>query len=219
MEIMPLLWALFAAIAGACAWAVLIVGTGYEIGYLAWGIGALVGFAALRAGGRGLGLAVMCSVFCLLAIVGGKWFAYRHFVSQGVTEELSKVITPEMFEGLKSTASDFVVLTSEEEHPAFMAEHGFYTEADTAAEVTHEELADFRLNGAPMLAAFAASPPDFETWRNQRITEISSGYMGSLESNEMFGDMFSGFDALFLFLGVSTAFGMVKRATDEEAAA
>lgn len=219
MEVMPLLWSLFAAVAGACAWSGLIIGTGYEIGYLAWGIGALVGFAALRAGGRGTGLAVMCGVFCLLAIVGGKWFAYRHFVSQGIEETISTELTPALYEGLRNTASDFAQVTSEEEHPTFMADHGFYTEAATAADVTHEELANFRVNGVHVLTELAASPPDFETWKNDQVAAISSSYMSSMESNDMFGEMFSGFDALFVFLGVSTAFGMVKRVTDEEGGA
>lgn len=219
MELMPLLAALAAAIAGACAWAGLIAGTGYEIGFLAWGIGGLVGFAALRAGGRGIGLAVMCGVFCLIAIVGGKWLAYRYIVNETIKSEMAAAITPEIYGEMKIRADDFAKLASTEDHAAFMAENGFATDATTAGEVTAEELVDFRMNIAPMLTELAQAQPDFETWQHAQIAGFSAEYMGSMESNEMFGEMFSVIDLLFLFLGVSTAFGMVKRATDEEGGA
>ena len=52
----PLAWfaALFGGTIGAAAWAAISRLTGLEIGYAAWGIGLLVGYAAKYFGGKGI---------------------------------------------------------------------------------------------------------------------------------------------------------------------
>jgi len=74
-----LLAGIVAAFAGAGIWAATTVGTGYQIGWMAVGVGILVGFA-VRAGGKGIdkvygyigaGLAFLgCAMGNLFAVVG-----------------------------------------------------------------------------------------------------------------------------------------------------
>lgn len=70
-----------AGVAGAAAWAALIYFTHFEIGYLAWGIGFLVGAAMLRGGGFGVRGGIAAALISLASIAGGK-FAATHLICQ-----------------------------------------------------------------------------------------------------------------------------------------
>ncbi len=62
-----------AGIAGAGIWAIIVVLTGFEIGWIAWGIGGVVG-AAVAWGSKGSFAAggVIAVIITIVAIVGGK---------------------------------------------------------------------------------------------------------------------------------------------------
>src|SRR5438094_255504 len=62
---------------GAAAWGAVAYFTGYEIGWLAWGVGVLVGMAVrVAAGGEsGAGLGVLACMIALGSIAGGKYTA------------------------------------------------------------------------------------------------------------------------------------------------
>lgn len=101
-----LIGALVAGAAGAIAWAAIIKAVDFEIGYVAWGIGIIVGFASVAMGGKGVQNGVMCAILALASIwvgkaVGAKWSitgdAMKSFMSadnkdSGLTaEEQAKV--------------------------------------------------------------------------------------------------------------------------------
>jgi hypothetical protein len=69
---------LAAAIVGGVVWALIVRWTEYEIGFVAWGIGFLVGTAvAFGAGGaRGVPLQVLAVVLALAGIVIGKYLSF-----------------------------------------------------------------------------------------------------------------------------------------------
>jgi hypothetical protein len=69
---------LVAAVAGGVAWGLIIKWTDYEVGFVAWGIGFLTGFAVLTAtrGSRGLPFQAIAIVFALLGIVLGKYLGF-----------------------------------------------------------------------------------------------------------------------------------------------
>ena len=80
--------ALGAVIAGA-VWAVIVVLTDYEIGYLAVGVGFLAGLGVKLGSGDAHGVrlqwvAVGCTLFGLLA---AKYFIYAHFFTSAAAEE------------------------------------------------------------------------------------------------------------------------------------
>ena len=98
--VMGFLYGLFAAVAGAAIWAGATIATGYQIGWLAVGIGFLVGIA-VRAGGKGIDQ-VYGAVGAALSLFGcalGNLITVAWFVSQeyGVPlEEVLSGIDPEM---------------------------------------------------------------------------------------------------------------------------
>lgn len=69
---------LAAAIVGGIVWALIVVQTGYEIGFAAVGIGVLAGFAVVFAthGRKGVPLQVTAVLASVLGIVLGKYFSY-----------------------------------------------------------------------------------------------------------------------------------------------
>ncbi|MGV6815197.1 MAG: hypothetical protein ACWA5W_09355 [Phycisphaerales bacterium] len=81
----PLIGAIVGGIIGAAIWAAISYFTGYEIGWIAWGIGALVGMGAsispLESGGGGAVTGAMAAIVAMASITGGK-YAASHFAVQ-----------------------------------------------------------------------------------------------------------------------------------------
>jgi len=72
-----LMWttaAMAGGLVGAAAWAAVTYFTEYEIGWIAWGIGAVVGLAVGRSAGGKFGVApgVVAAAVAVLAVLGGK---------------------------------------------------------------------------------------------------------------------------------------------------
>jgi hypothetical protein len=71
---------LAAAIVGAVIWAVITVTTDHQIGWMAIGVGALVGFA-LRIGNGGKTFGILGALFALFGCVLGNYFSLIAFAS------------------------------------------------------------------------------------------------------------------------------------------
>src|SRR6266576_7031028 len=71
---------LAAAIIGAIIWAVVTVTTKYQIGWMALGVGALVGFA-LRIGNGGKVFGILGAVLALCGCILGNYFSLIGFAS------------------------------------------------------------------------------------------------------------------------------------------
>jgi hypothetical protein len=68
---------LVAAIVGGVVWGLIVKWTEYEVGFVAWGIGFLVGLAVVTAARtRGLVLQVVAVVCALLGILIGKYLSF-----------------------------------------------------------------------------------------------------------------------------------------------
>jgi len=80
---------------GAAVWAVIAWKLDMEIGYVAWGIGFLVGFVAVLCGGSGKVNGVMCAIVALLSIFGGKVAAAMAIAPEVMRQELAKEGVPE----------------------------------------------------------------------------------------------------------------------------
>ena len=68
-----------AALIGAILWAVITVFTGYEIGYMALGIGFLVGFAVRLGNGTGIVFGGVGAILALLGCLLGNFFSIIGF--------------------------------------------------------------------------------------------------------------------------------------------
>lgn len=116
-----------AALAGAAVWGLLVYTAHIESGWLAWGIGAAVGFAATKAGGHGSPVALGAAVLTLLAIGSGKHLAFRLFVDREASAFADGAEAHHHAERTRD-AADWVALgpaPTEEQITTFLAEHGY----------------------------------------------------------------------------------------------
>lgn len=106
---MGLLAGLAAALIGAVLWGVITVSTGYQIGFMAVGIGFMVGLA-VRMAGKGMSqiFGISGALLALLGCVLGNLFSIVGFVANegqvSVTEVLGYVDVATAFSLLKETA-------------------------------------------------------------------------------------------------------------------
>jgi len=205
-----------AALLGVALWAVILSGARSEIGWLAWGIGGLVGMSAAKGGGRGVPMAATAALLAVLSIFGGKWLGLsiitdREF--EKATQDL--LVSPEMeplyreMQLVSGAWTEFTEPPSDEVLARFMVDHGF-TEATDATQVIAEELAYFRDEHAPELERFAADQPTREEW-DAEIVEDMNEYRSDVDITEAVVDDLGLLDILFVGLGISTAWGLVMR--------
>lgn len=81
---------------GAGIWAGIVVATGYEVGWIAWGVGALVGLAVAAAAGRarvqqGDLPAIGAALIALVSVVAGKYVATSLLVHQYLNESRAEI--------------------------------------------------------------------------------------------------------------------------------
>jgi hypothetical protein len=73
---------LIGGLVGALLWAGISAWTGYEIGWIAWGIGGLVGLGCVKGGkGGGVPVAVIAVVITILSLVAGKYAAVEFILA------------------------------------------------------------------------------------------------------------------------------------------
>lgn len=193
------------AFAGALIWAVLSASTGYEVGYVAWGVGGLVGFGAVLLGGRGTAMGVLCAILALVSIFAGKVLSVRFAAPAQIRKVLEAHFTQANFDALQADAAAFAACSSPDRHAEFMVAHG-YTEAEEAAAVAPEELAEFRRAWVPRLQEYHAQKPSFEAWRKERLDLATEDVLSKLNLVEAVSENLGMIDLFFAFLGVSTAF-------------
>jgi len=212
LSLPPLLAAIAAALVGAAVWAGIAWKWEYEFAYVAWAIGGLIGLAAVKFYGHGLVLGVTCGVLALASIFGGK-LAAAYILTEAEIHAIVEQVSPAMFAELQSDAAAFAALPephSEEELIEFIATHGYSVDSDPL-NVTEGEIEAFREFTIPQLGDITVGRLDHEQWR-QNLIEEYRGFLQEEGSIVTFViDDLTGFDLLFAFLGVSTAFGLVPR--------
>jgi hypothetical protein len=87
-----------AAVAGGLIWGLIAVTTGYEIGWIAWGVGVLAGAGVVMfAGGRkGLPLQLIAVTSAVLGILIGKYFTFYSALKEYAAEEFGAEVVAQM---------------------------------------------------------------------------------------------------------------------------
>lgn len=189
-----------AAIAGAVVWALLRIYANTEHGLLAWGIGALIGFAIVKGGGHGTVLAACAGGLALCSIGAGKYVSYQDAVDQYVAESM----TEDAYRERQRDATDWVALgdsPTEAQVKEFMDSHDF----------DPEDPGEFAADVGPHLSSFAAEKPSLDQWRASGREMVTDGYTFLVHLREDFHPL----DILFAILGIATAFGIVQKATTQ----
>lgn len=83
-----MLGGLVAAGIGGAVWGAIAVWTGYEIGYVAWGVGLLCGLGVvmMSQGKRGILLQIIAVVTSVLGIAIGKYGVFHHFFQESLVQ-------------------------------------------------------------------------------------------------------------------------------------
>ncbi|MEM9690040.1 MAG: hypothetical protein AAF917_11235 [Pseudomonadota bacterium] len=197
--------ALVAGLIGAWVWKIVAVSLEVEIGFVAWGIGGAVGFAAASMGSRGVQAGILCGLIALGSIVAGKYWAYSALVDTYMTAFTETVEAEDelyaYYEEDVANAQAYVNGSGSDDFVRrFMAERGFSEHSDPY-DISAAELADFREYTEPWLRETAASSPDFEEWNKKFMGEI-----GDLSPWSIMFQTFGLLDILFAFLGIGTAY-------------
>ena len=194
------------AVIGALAWGAVTYWTGYEIGYLAWGLGLLVGFGGgFVGGGSGRSLGVVCAVLALGSIFAGKMMAIRFAAPEELRKIAYEQLTPDAFAEAQRDAGDFAQIKSEDQYAEYMVSHGF-TEADEADSVSAEELDEFVEQSVPNLREFNQRSPGLDAWREERAEEFADSVVAELSITDAVVEDLSVIDIVFAALGLMTAY-------------
>lgn len=214
-----------AALLGAAVWAGVMIKTGYEIGWVAWGIGGAVGAAVAKAGGRGVPMAATAAVLALLSVAGGKWVGAAVVLEDefgaDYDREVERMVEDNRnyatYKEIESDARLWVELegpASDAQLSRFMVDRN-YTEAASTGGVTSGELEWFRADQGPFLVEFHAAPPTYDEWAvdweagfREQMNDYKTEYTPLMYTLEGLTIM----DLIFAALGLATAWGFVMRA-------
>ena len=188
--------ALIAALAGMLGWYLLIKVTGYEIGYAAWGVGALTGLGARMLGATGsTRLGVLAGLFAFIAIIGGQYLVVRGFASV----EFDKIALVSYQEQMDA-ANAAVALKTDEATKAFIAKQ----DEVKVSEVSSDQLKEFREVELPKLRDFTEGKPS----KAEFLRRISRAMNSWGVQFEMLKESVGLFTLLWIFLGVGSAYKM-----------
>ncbi|MDQ2987127.1 MAG: hypothetical protein M3R13_10485 [Armatimonadota bacterium] len=212
IKVSGVIGAIVAAVVGAVVWALLAKYSGFEIGYVAWGIGAAIGYLSNRLGSKGAANGVLCAALALVSIGAGKilgsmWTVQQDFEELYVEEWLST----SSFQEVMGDAADFSRVKKPDEYPQFMVDHG-YSAASDPKEVTAEEISYFEQVHVADLKWISETGPDHETWKTRSepaAIAAAKEDVAALTLNDHIGYVKDGFnviDILFAVFGVASAF-------------
>ncbi len=200
---------------GAAAWMGVSYSTDYEIGWLAWGIGALAG-AGMSLGLKGSGdmaAGVVAALIALTAVFGGKYGAVHFAVQKSLGE----------FEATPIGAHDLHVWLADEvvgewdaegreiQWPAGMTMEEAHQPQDYPAGVWEEAV-----------VRYDALSPAERTRMEQEIAEQRSGMLRGMQAQIAtagFQESLGPYDLLWAGLAVATAFRLASRRKETESAA
>lgn len=192
---------LVAALVAGALWAVLVFITDMEIGYVAWGVGLLVGWAMTRVTiCRTKQLALAAAAFAILGLAAGKAFIFASSAG-AIAAEL------EQDEAVMASAVAWQMYDSRELDEATL------TTLDAARE------AGDTVSDAVWSAMTTQAASKLETMSPEKRQAVAREISEEIQSNlGILGGIWvqlSMFDALWLLLAVGTAYRMLAPANEE----
>jgi hypothetical protein len=186
--------ALIGSLVGMVGWFLLIKATGYEIGYVAWGVGAITGLGARVVGAEGSAkLGLLAGLFAFVAIIGGQYLALKSIAEK----EFDKIAMISYQEQLDN-ANAAVALNTVEETKAYIAKQ----DEVNVSEVTDERLKEFREKELPKLRDLIAGKPSKAEFVN-RMNVFKNSFRVQFA---MLKESVGLFTLLWIFLGVGSAY-------------
>lgn len=197
---------------GALIWGMVAKFTGYELGWVAWGVGALAGFGAAFLGGRGQAMAITAAALALGGIFVGKVYAVELGFEDELQKEAGTYFSTTLYQELIEEGRS-IGATDPSQYRQFMIDHD-YTDAESAGQISDEELDWFSQEQVPQMIDFAADPPDFEAWKSERTDEWIGAVRQDVSFISVVLENLGPFDALWAILGLMTAYRVVLQHED-----
>ncbi len=191
-----LLGGVLAAILGGVAWAVVVITTGYELGWAAWAIGVLVGIVMARlTPARGPSLAALAASFAAAGLLTGKFFIVQYGTERFAVQEIQADPSLMQQAALHDLDASGTMPEPIQQQLEAMAD------SDTLSDALWMEMLD-----ASTAHAKQADPAERERIAAQ-YAQLVLGSVGLLEQLQM---QLSAWDLLWLALAVTTAWRMLR---------
>ncbi|NUQ52073.1 MAG: hypothetical protein HUU19_05170 [Phycisphaerales bacterium] len=194
---------------GAGAWGLIAYLTGYEIGWVAVGVGFVTGLGvAIGSKGRGGVMGgILAAIISLVAVAGGKFFAVevaaqKYTKSSEFKNELASIeITDDM---MVMYVADLVVADKTSRNETISWPTG--VTADTAEEEKDYPPELWKDAKARWVALDDATKEQYRMDVRRSIEQAATAMVNTLGAAEVFVQSFSFFDLLWAFLAVGAAF-------------
>jgi hypothetical protein len=195
---------LVAAVAGGFLWAVIVVSTGYEVGWVAWGVGGLVGFTMLKVAGMpSPGLGARAAVLAAVGLLVGKWLIIEIGVRADLRDEIAA--SPELLQ-----QAVFVDMMENEALPpdltASIDALGEEDEVPDSVMARIQEVVDERIAVMD------------EDEMDSVATRFAQYFIGELGFMDRMQATMSGWDLLWFFLALGTAWRLASGSAARAAA-
>lgn len=202
-DTIPYFAGIAAALIGGIIWAVVAGVFDVEFGWIAWGIGGLVGlFMTKTSDVRGKKAATVAAACAVLGLVVGKSLLHEYVVKPAVVESLKQE------EGAAVYATAFFMRSDSSFTPPVQEELNAVAEGDTISDDLWSRMM------AEAQARVDALPADGKDSAALAYAELSLASVGWMEQARWH---FSAFDALWFLLAVSTAWSMLAKPKEEVA--
>jgi hypothetical protein len=201
MKPMAIIAGVVAGLIGAAVWAAIAYFANMEVGFVAWGIGLIVGVAAASRGEADEVAGIAAALIALGAVMLGKYGAVHYAASNVMTHVVAEFqVTDQMAQ--RTIANDLVYEYSGKgktlKWPAGMDDR------------TAKKPEDFPKDlWADTMKRWAALKPDGQAALREKIRTEAVGLVQTKVADaktKVFWSSFSFFDALWFFLAVGTAY-------------
>lgn len=191
-----------AALLGGIAWALIAGLLDMEIGWVAWGIGGLVGLLMTKTSdARGKKAATVAAGCALLGLLVGKSLLHEYVVKPAIVESLTSEPDAAVYVASLGMRRDSSYSES------VQAELNAVPEGDTLSDALWERMLQ------ETRTAVAEMSPEA---RDSLTATYAAMTMASIPLMEQVRWHFSAFDALWVLLAVTTAWGMLAKPLEPE---
>lgn len=184
-----------AAILGGGAWALVVAVTNYELGYVAWGVGGLVGYTMTRATARrGRSMALIAAGLAAMGLLVGKAFIVQRVILPQIADEVQG-------DSLGAARAAAWQLREAAAFPAPLQERlDALAPEDTLSDALWEEMV---VAGSAHLETLGPAQRDSLAGLWASTIQSSYGFL------QVLGWQFSGWDLLWFGFAISTAWRML----------
>ncbi len=196
--------ALLGGLIGATIWAASVYFTGYEIKYVAVGVGVLSGWGSrILGGGRDYHLGLFASACAFVAILVGVYFGAKLYTEKTISFEVATF----EYEMRLDRAKEAADLKTLQEYKEFIAatQSTLYKPIDPSS-ITPKQVLEFQTTELPQLKKFANGEPS----RDEFIKQERNAFLAKQTVKDYFIIGITPYLFFWVFLGVGAAWKLAS---------